>query len=356
MDKIKLTSFSPGAGCGCKISPAVLKEILKSDFQPEGKIPLIPGFAGAEGLSGGLELLVGNETSDDAAVFDLGNGQAVISTTDFFMPICDDAYDFGRIASANAISDVYAMGGRPLMAISILGWPLEKLAVEEAQKVLAGSRAICREAGIPLAGGHSIDSLEPIFGLAVTGIVDIINLKKNNTAQEGDSIFLTKPLGVGILSTAEKKGLLQAEHEHIARNSMVMLNSAGYALGKFKEVNAMTDVTGFGLLGHLIEVSEGSGLSAILDFPSVPVFEQVFEYIKLGAIPGGTTRNWKSYGHKAAGISDISRTILCDPQTNGGLLFCGQEAELQKKFRDINLKAWKIGEMVGRSDAAVSVI
>src|SRR6188768_3340569 len=235
MDEIKLTQYSRGAGCGCKIAPQVLDEILKSDhFFPDDK-----------------KLLVGNSSKDDAAAYDLGNGMALISTTDFFMPIVDDAFDFGRIAAANSISDVYAMGGKPLMAIAILGWPVEKLSSEIAQRVIEGGRAICAEAGIPLAGGHSIDSPEPIFGLAVTGIVPIENLKRNNTAQEGDLLFITKPLGVGILSTAQKRGLLKEEHLSVMINQLSSLDKIGEELGKIEGVTAMTDITGFGLLGHL---------------------------------------------------------------------------------------------------------
>ena len=214
-DKVKLTQFSRGAGCGCKIAPKVLDEILKTNIA----------------MPADSKLLVGNSSKDDAAVYDLGNGTALISTTDFFMPIVDDAFDFGRIASANAISDVYAMGGKPLLAVAILGWPVEKLPAELAQKVLDGSRKICEEAGIPLAGGHSIDSAEPIFGLAVTGLVDIKNLKKNNTAKPGDVLFITKPLGVGVLSTAQKRGLIKEEHVAVMISQMTQLNKIGEALG-----------------------------------------------------------------------------------------------------------------------------
>src|ERR1043165_2801466 len=220
---ILLTQYSHGAGCGCKIAPKVLDEILKNNI-------VLPDHN---------KLLVGNESKDDAAVYDLGNGTALISTTDFFMPIVDDAFDFGRIAAANSISDIYAMGGKPLMAIAILGWPVEKLSSELAQKVVEGGRTICKEAGIPLAGGHSIDSPEPIFGLAVTGIVPVENLKRNNTAQEGDLLFLTKTLGVGILSTAQKRGLLKKEHLKIIINQMTTLNKIGEELGKIKAVTAM---------------------------------------------------------------------------------------------------------------------
>src|SRR6186713_3162615 len=253
-EAIRLTQYSHGAGCGCKIAPKVLDEILKTNIStPDNK-----------------NLLVGNSSKDDAAVYDLENGMALISTTDFFMPIVDDAFDFGRIAAANSISDVYAMGGKPLLAIAVLGWPVEKLPVELAQRIIEGGRSVCAEAGIPLAGGHSIDSPEPIFGLAVTGIVNKEDLKKNNTAEEGDLIFLTKPLGVGILSTAQKRGLLKEEHLQMMIEQMTTINKIGEALGKLKSVKALTDVTGFGLLGHLTEMCEGSNLNAEIDFSKVP--------------------------------------------------------------------------------------
>jgi len=316
-DPIKLTQYSHGAGCGCKISPKVLDEILKSNIV----------------LPDNDKLLVGNHSKDDASVYDLGNGMALISTADFFMPIVDDAFDFGRIAAANSISDVYAMGGRPLMAIAILGWPVEKLPVELAQKLIEGGRAICKEAGIPLAGGHSIDSPEPIFGLAVTGIVPIENLKRNNTAKEGDHLFLTKPLGVGILSTAQKRGLLKEEHLQGMIDQMTRLNKEGEELGKIKGVTAMTDVTGFGLLGHLIEMTEGSGLSAELYYDKVPVTEGVKEYISQRIFPDATTRNWSSYSDKVKfekGVNVMEAfTLLPDPQTNGGILVSVREEDVE---------------------------
>lgn len=317
-DLIKLTKYSHGAGCGCKISPKVLDEILKSNIV----------------LPDNDKLLVGNSSKDDAAVYDLGNGIALISTTDFFMPIVDDAFDFGRIAAANSISDVYAMGGKPLLAIAILGWPVNKLSPEIAQKVVEGGRSICAEAGIPLAGGHSIDSPEPIFGLAVTGILPIENLKKNNTAQNGDHLFLTKPLGVGILSTAQKRGLLKEEYLSALVKQMTTLNKIGEKLGKIKGVTAMTDVTGFGLLGHLIEMAEGSGLSAELFYNKIPVASGVKEYIAQKIFPDGTTRNWNSYGDKVKFNNDIDETeaitLLSDPQTNGGLLISVNEKSVDK--------------------------
>ena len=314
-EKILLTQYSHGAGCGCKISPKILDQILTSNFaMPDND-----------------KLIVGNHSKDDAAVYDLDNGTALISTTDFFMPIVDDPYEFGRIASANAISDVYAMGGKPVLAIAILGWPINLLPAAVAQKVIEGSRSICKEAGIPLAGGHSIDSPEPIFGLAVNGLVPIENIKQNNLAQQGDLLFLTKPLGVGILTTAQKKGLLKGDHIGVAAKQMMQLNKVGEALGKVKGVNAMTDVTGFGLLGHLVEMAEGSGLSAIINFGKVHLItENLTDYIDQKCLPGGTNRNWDSYAEKIGLVSDYQKAILADPQTSGGLLFSVDENAVEE--------------------------
>ena len=347
-DSIKLTQYSHGAGCGCKIAPKVLDEILKSSFA----------------LPDNRNLLVGNHSKDDAAVYDLGNGTALISTTDFFMPIVDDAFDFGRIAAANSISDVYAMGGKPLMAIAILGWPVEKLPVELAQKLIEGGRTICAEAGIPLAGGHSIDSQEPIFGLAVTGIVPIENLKKNNTAQEGDLLFITKPLGVGVLSTAQKRGLLKEEHLPLMIQQMAALNIIGEELGKIKGVTAMTDVTGFGLLGHLIEMTEGSGLSAEIYYDKLPITAGVKEYIAQRIFPDATTRNWNAYSDKVKfekGVNVMEAfTLLPDPQTNGGLLFSvkKEEVDVVNKLllkHKLELFAEPVGEMIAEGEKRVFV-
>lgn len=247
------------------------------------------------------------------------------------MPIVDDPFEFGRIAGANAISDVYAMGGKPIVAIAILGWPINILSPAIAQRVIEGARSICKEAGIQLAGGHSIDSVEPIFGLAVSGLVAVENIKQNNLAKEDDYIFLTKPLGVGILTTAEKKGVLKEEHKGIAAKQMMQLNKAGEILGGIKGVSAMTDVTGFGLLGHLIEMAQGSGLSAVIDFENVPlIIDDLNNYIEQKSIPGGTHRNWDSYGSKVAGLSDYQKTILADPQTSGGLLIAVEESSVEK--------------------------
>lgn len=342
---IKLTQYSHGAGCGCKISPKVLDEILKSNVtMPDNN-----------------RLLVGNHSKDDAAVYDLGNGSAIISTTDFFMPIVDDPYTFGRIASANAISDVYAMGGQPILAIAILGWPINTLPAEVANKVVEGSRSICAEAGIPLAGGHSIDCPEPVFGLAVNGLVPIAHLKQNNTAKAGNVLFLTKPLGVGILTTAEKKGLLQEAHKGIAAQQMMQLNKIGALLGAVNGVTAITDVTGFGLLGHLTEMAEGSGLSAQLNFSAVPhIIDTLDGYVVAKCIPGGTHRNWDSYGHKIGAITDYQKAILADPQTSGGLLIAVEAAavpEVQELLRQNGLERFTtpIGRLVPQTTQIIDI-
>ena len=302
----KLTQFSHGAGCGCKISPKVLDTILKN--QNEKKFY--------------SNLIVGNEDRDDAAVLDLGNGTALISTTDFFMPIVDDAFDFGYIASVNAISDVYAMGGKPLMAIAILGWPINAIPAEVANQVIEGSRAACAAAKIPLAGGHSIDAPEPIFGLAVTGNIKIENIKKNGGAQVGDVLFLTKPLGVGIFSTAQKKGILTEEHAKLSLTSMKTLNTLGEVFGALPQVHALTDVTGFGLLGHLTEMCEASHASAEIFSENIPLLnsEALDYYLEQKCFPGGTVRNFDSYGQKIAPLTEKQKYLFCDPQTSGGLL------------------------------------
>ncbi|KEQ13051.1 hypothetical protein GZ77_21860 [Endozoicomonas montiporae] len=325
-DTVKLTEYSHGAGCGCKISPEVLDCILKTNLS-------LPSFHG---------LLVGHSSKDDAAVFDTGNGEGIISTTDFFMPIVDDPFDFGRIAATNAISDVYAMGGKPLMAIAILGWPVNLLPAEIAGTVIDGGRQACADAGIPLAGGHSIDAPEPIFGLAVTGQVPVKQLKRNNQARPGSRLFLTKPLGIGILTTAQKKKCLLPEHTHIARDAMCTLNNVGAELSKLPGISAMTDVTGFGLLGHLLEICESSHVKATIETRSLPLLHHVDQYLEQGCIPGGTHRNFSSYGHMTSPLTDRQKHILCDPQTSGGLLIAvdenSEEAfhEIVKSF-DLNL-------------------
>jgi len=342
METIKLTQYSHGAGCGCKISPKMLEGIIG-----KGSHRIDPN------------LLVGNSTKDDAAIFDLGNGKAIISTTDFFMPIIDDPFDFGAIASVNAISDIYAMGGKPLMAIAILGWPIDKIPTEFANKVLEGSRKVCHDAGISLAGGHSIDCPEPIFGLAVTGQVDKKNIKQNASAKEGSYLFLTKKLGVGIITTAQKKGLAKAEHLEEAKQSMLTLNDLGMKLGELDYVNSLTDVTGFGLLGHLMEICEGSDLSAEVDFEAVPKFDFIDEYIAQNSIPGGTNRNWESYGHNISEISDYQRTILADPQTSGGLLISVNHNSLEVFNKECNhwgIMLNPIGRLTTKSCIGVQIV
>ncbi|KEA62670.1 Selenide,water dikinase [Marinobacterium lacunae] len=329
---VRLTEYSHGAGCGCKISPKVLDQILVSQL----KVPESPN------------LLVGNSSKDDAAAYDLGNGQVVLSTTDFFMPIVDDPFDFGRIAATNAISDIYAMGGNPLMAIAILGWPINLLPAEVAQQVVEGGRQACADAGIPLAGGHSIDAPEPIFGLAVTGLTSREQLKQNDRAQPGDKLYLTKPLGIGILTTAQKQKKLLPEHTYLARDIMCRLNSVGARVSALEGVNAITDVTGFGLMGHLLEVCEGSGVQAVVNASAVPVIPEALDYLAQGCVPGGTGRNLDSYGHKLAPMTEHQRNLLCDPQTSGGLLIAirpDQAAALETLLTEHGVHAQPIGEL-----------
>ena len=304
ISSVRLTEYSHGAGCGCKISPKLLNEIL--------------GQAQDQIIDSSL--IVGNESRDDAAVYDLGDGRALISTTDFYMPIVDDPYTFGMISGCNALSDIYAMGGKPLMAIAIFGWPIDKLPAEIGAKVIEGGRAVCTKAGISLAGGHSIDSPEPIFGLSVSGIVKIEHLKRNTGAQIGDSIFLTKPLGLGILSTAQKQKKVTSSDHRQAVDQMCQLNDIGSKIAKIPGVNAMTDVTGFGLAGHLLEVCQGSKVGATICFNDLPLLSNIYSYIDKGCIPGGTQRNYDSYGHFFNKLTTLQNTVLCDPQTSGGLL------------------------------------
>ncbi len=316
-EEIKLTQFSKGGGCGCKIAPSVLQQIIPNN----GHISY-------------QHLLVGNESNDDAAVYQLNNGTIILSTADFFMPIVDDAFHFGQIAAANALSDIYAMGGTPLMAIAILGWPVDKLPVEVAQQVMQGGKTICEKAGIPLAGGHTIDSSDPIFGLAVTGTVALEHLKKNNGAQPGDLLLLTKPVGTGLLSTALKRGVLQEPHYATLIKQMTTLNNIGEALGKMKGVHAMTDVTGFGILGHATEMAEGSKVSIELHYSRLPKMEGVAHYIQQRTIPGATARNRNSYSANVQFEKDVNEKealqLLPDPQTNGGLLIAVVEEAVEE--------------------------
>jgi selenide,water dikinase len=342
-EPIRLTQYSHGAGCGCKISPKVLDVILAG--------------SGAQHLDS--KLWVGNASRDDAAVYALDDERGVVSTTDFFMPIVDDPYDFGRIAATNAISDIYAMGGDPLMAIAILGWPVSLLAPEVAREVIAGGRAICELAGIPLAGGHSIDAPEPIFGLAVTGVVNKRHMKRNDTATVGCRLYLTKPLGIGILTTAEKQAKLRPEDVGVARDWMCTLNTPGSRFGKLAGVTAMTDVTGFGLLGHLVEMADGSQLTARLDFAAVPRLSSVDYYLAHGCVPGGTQRNFDSYGEKIAPLPELQKQLLCDPQTSGGLLVAVTpegEAEFLAAAVELGLDLAPIGQLLARQRYAVEVL
>ncbi len=341
--EIKLTKFSHGGGCGCKVAPGVLDEILKG--------------SGESFMS--KNLLVGNETKDDAAVYDLGNGNALISTTDFFMPIVNDAFTYGKIAAANALSDVYAMGGKPFLAIAILGFPTEKLPTEIAQQIIAGGKSICKEAGVSLSGGHTINSPEPFFGLAVTGIVPIKNLKQNSTAQEGDLLFLTKPLGTGMLATALKRELLSESEIQQAIDSMCLLNKFGEELGKCEFVHALTDVTGFGLLGHLIEMCEGANLSAEIDYAKIPLMQGVKDLCTKFVYPDNTMRNWKAYENKVQGIGSESLLTLCDPQTSGGLLITVDEKN-KREFLAIasqnNFQLEAIGRFISPKEKLIYIL
>jgi selenide,water dikinase len=343
MDNIRLTEYSHGSGCGCKIAPKLLDEIL------QGQVHMRPD----------PRLLVGNQTRDDAAVYDLGDGRSIVSTTDFFMPIVDDPFEFGRIAATNAISDIYAMGGRPIMAISIFGWPIDKLDADVAREVIEGGRSVCEDAGIPLAGGHSIDAPEPIFGLAVTGIAQNEHLKRNNTAQSDCELFLTKPLGIGILTTAQKQGKIEADDIDTAVEAMCQLNKIGAEISKLEGVTALTDVTGFGLLGHLSEICEGSDISAVVEFDKVPTLKNVHKYLQMGCVPGGTRRNFESYGQMISPMNPTQQDILCDAQTSGGLLCVVRKDALQefmKITQDAGLDLSPIGRTIPRSQYLVEVV
>ena len=332
---IRLTEYSHGADHGCKISPKVLDQMLVSQLT-------LPEFP---------DLLVGNSSKDDDAAYDIGDNNVVLSTTDFFVPIVDDPTDFGRIAATNAISGIYAMGGKPLMAIAILGWPVDKLAPEVAQQVIEGGRQACAEAGIPLAGGHSINTPEPIFGLAVTGLTHKDRLKQNSQAQSGDILYLTKPLGIGILTTARKQEKLLPEHTTLARDLMCQLNRAGADISALSGVHAITDVTELGLLGHLLEICEGSNMNADIELHRVPVIPEARDYLAQGCVPGGTSRNQNSYGDKLGEMPDDIRNLLCDPQTSGGLLITvapEQSPALEALLRQAGVCNQAIGRLEAR--------
>ena len=337
---IKLTQYSKAAGCGCKLAPSVLEEILSGCKQDVTF----------------KNLLVGNETKDDAAVYELNDGNCIISTTDFFTPIVDDPYDFGRIAACNAISDIYAMGGKPLMAIAILVWPIDKIPPHVAQEVIKGALEICTKAGIPLAGGHSIDNQEPIFGLAVTGMVKKENIKTNNAIQENDLLYFTKPLGIGVLSTALKRGLLDESHYEDIIKSTTALNSIGEKLGTLPFVHAMTDVTGFGFAGHLLEMLDGNDLSAIIQKDALPIIEIAKDLAKQSCFPGGTTRNHQAQAPHIAGMEGSDYIIYCDPQTSGGLLFSvnpANEAEMDAFLQAENQFFAKVGKIEAKREKAI---
>ncbi len=334
---VRLTMLSHGTGCGCKIAAGTLHEIL----------------AGSAGGGTHPKLLVGNAQKDDAAAWDLGDGNLLLSTTDFFMPIVDDPFDFGRIASVNALSDIFAMGGRPIFALAVLAFPVDKLPIGQVQRILDGCKAVCEEAGIPLAGGHSIDNPEPIFGLAVNGLVKKENLKKNGGTKPGDLLYLTKPLGVGLLTTVVKMGLLPATELGPAVAVMTRLNSIGAQVAALSGVSAMTDVTGFGLLGHLYEMCDASGVSARLFWEKVPVLDKVSNFLYAFCLPKGANNNIAAFGHALVEPTDAQRFILADPQTSGGLLIAVSPKErqaLESLLGEAGLYAEPIGEVVEKAE------
>jgi selenide,water dikinase len=339
----RLTSLSHGGGCGCKIAPGVLSNILKGTTA----MPMPP------------ELLVGIETSDDAAVYQLNDEQALIATTDFFMPIVDDPYDFGRIAATNAISDVYAMGGTPIMALALVGMPIAVLSVSTIGKILEGGASVCRAAGIPIAGGHTIDSVEPIYGLVALGLMHPSRVKRNASAQVGDKLILGKPLGVGVMSAALKKDKLDAAGYAEMMRVTTQLNTPGPALAALDGVHAMTDVTGFALAGHALEMARGSGCTVELDWKKVPFLSGVRELAQQGCITGASGRNWAAYGHEVslpAGFSAVEQALLTDPQTSGGLLVsCASQAvpAVLAVFDQMGFaQATEIGEITALNDTA----
>ncbi|HEY8275731.1 MAG TPA: selenide, water dikinase SelD [Methyloceanibacter sp.] len=342
---IRLTDLAHGGGCGCKLAPSVLQQLLSCQ-------PASATYA---------SLLVGTETGDDAAVWQIDGQNCIIATTDFFMPMVDDARDFGRIAAANAISDVYAMGGRPLMALAILGMPLEKLPVETVREILGGGASMCAEAGIPVAGGHSIDAPEPIYGLAVIGLTSPSNVRRNSGARVGDALILTKGIGVGIYSAAFKKRALSEGSYAEMLASMTLLNRVGQTLAQEDDVHAMTDVTGFGLLGHGLEVARGSGVSLDIDYERIPFFAQAEEFAEAGFATGASGRNWASYGEQVVLPPELptwQRTLLTDPQTSGGMLVAcapGRAASIHATIKDAGYPSAAIIGTVSEGKPAVRV-
>ena len=342
----RLTSLSHGGGCGCKIAPGVLSYILKS----AGALPVPP------------ELLVGIETADDAAVYRLNDQQALIATTDFFMPIVDDPFDFGRIAAANALSDVYAMGGTPILALGLVGMPVNVLSLQTIGRIIEGGASICREAGIPIAGGHTIDSVEPIYGLVALGLVHPDRVKKNSAARPGDVLVLGKPIGVGVLSAALKKEQLGADGYAAMVAATTKLNTAGPALAQIAGVHAMTDVTGFALAGHALELARGAGVTLRIDWPAVPLLPGVHDFAARGIVTGASGRNWAAYGAEVAlppGFSDTDRALLSDPQTSGGLLVAcdaGSVDTVLAAFRQRGFdQAAVVGEVLPRGERPLVV-
>jgi selenide,water dikinase len=338
---IRLTSFSHGGGCGCKIAPGVLSEILKTS----GAGALIPP-----------QLLVGIATADDAAVYQLNDEQALVATTDFFMPIVDDPFDFGRIAAANAISDVYAMGGTPIMALAIVAMPVNQLPVETIGRILQGGEAVCREAGIPIAGGHTIDCVEPIYGLVVLGLVHPKRLRRNADAQAGDVLVLGKPLGVGVLSAALKKEQLDAAGYQRLLATTTQLNTPGPRLAELPGVHAITDVTGFGLAGHALELARGAGLRALIDWPAVPLLPGVEVLAAKGFVTGASARNWAGYGADVAlgdGLPPLAQALLTDPQTSGGLLVSCTPDSVDAVLRLFLEQGFEQAAVIGRVEAGV---
>jgi selenide,water dikinase len=334
-EPIRLTEFSHGGGCGCKIAPALLSEILAAT-------PL-------RGLP--KDLLVGTETADDAAIYRLNETQALVATTDFFTPIVDDPFDFGRIAATNAISDVYAMGGRPILALAIVGMPLEKLPVAVIQKILEGGESVCAAAGIPIAGGHSIDTLEPIYGLVALGLVHPDKVKRNSSAKPNDLLVLGKPLGIGILSAALKKGKLSEAGYRAMLDWTTRLNTPGEALAELPGVHALTDVTGFGLAGHLLEMLRGSKLAGEVRFDALPVIPEALDWVKQGVATGASERNWKGYGSEVAlpaGFPEWKRKLLCDPQTSGGLLVACAPDEVEVVLKEFTRRGFGEARVIGK--------
>ncbi len=335
---VRLTSFSHGGGCGCKVAPGVLSEILR----------------GVRSFPVPRELMVGIETADDAAVYRLNDEQALIATTDFFMPIVDDPWDFGRIAATNAISDVYAMGGTPIMALALVGMPIDKLPLEVIGKILEGGESVCAAAGIPIAGGHTIDSVEPIYGLVVMGLVHPDRVKTNAGARPGDVLILGKPLGVGVLSAALKKGALDAAGYAAMIASTTQLNTPGRHLAPLSSVHALTDVTGFGLLGHLLEICRGGKLSAVLDMAAIPLLTDVERLAAAGYITGASARNWTAYGDDVAldaAITARQRALLTDPQTSGGLLVACEPASVDAVLEVFRMESFAAAAVIGRMES-----